>query len=98
MVVLFLDSILLVPPIIFDSYHNQSSHKEIISFCSCHHLPFVNVYVSEFRGDDWVKLILLSFFFRLHFRLFCFKFMTVSMNLNIKLGLGFISFTLEISL
>jgi hypothetical protein len=76
---------------IFDSFYNQSSHKEIMSFCSCHHLSFVNVYVFEFQSDDWVKLTLLSF------RLFCFKFMTVSMNLNIKLGLGYISFTLEIS-
>jgi hypothetical protein len=48
------------PPMIFD--HNQSSHKEIISFYSCHHLSFVNIYVLEFRSDDWIKIILLSFY------------------------------------
>jgi hypothetical protein len=55
------------PPILFYSYHNQSPHKEIIYFCSCHHLPFVNVYVSEFRGNDWVELILLIFSFSFFF-------------------------------
>jgi hypothetical protein len=33
-----------------------SRSKETIPLCSCHHFLFVNVYVSEFRGDDWVKL------------------------------------------
>jgi hypothetical protein len=83
------------PPMIFNSFYNQSSHKEIMSLCSFHHLSFVNVYLSKFRSNDWVNLTILSFCF--HFRLFCLKFMTVSMNLNIKLGLGYKSFTFKIS-